>query len=196
MKTKGFSLKLTLCSTIGCAVAMVPSPVQAAFHLWNIRELYSDSSGNLQYIELFTSSSGQEFVGGQQIRVTSGGTTHTLTLPSSNLPSDSANHAFLIGTAGIQAAGAPAPNYFMPSGFLFTGGASVSFFGANSGPYTALPTDGTHSRVFGTSTDMVNSPQNFAGQIGAITVPEPTTVGLLALGGAGVLLGLFRRKSR
>jgi serralysin len=195
MKTKHFSLKLAFCSTIGCAVAMAPSPAQAAFHLWNIRELYSDSSGNLQFIELFTSSSGQEFVGGQQIRVTSGAVTHTFTVPA-NLPGDSFNHAFLIGTSGIQGAGGPMPDYIMPSGFLFTGGATISFFGANSGAYTALPTDGSHSRLFGTSTDALNSPQNFAGQIGSVAVPEPSTVGLLGLGGAGLLVSFFRRKSR
>jgi hypothetical protein len=196
MKRKGFSLKLTLYSTMGCAIAMAPSPAQAAFHLWNIRELYSDSSGNLQFIELFDTSGFQNFVGGQQVSVTSGGSTHVFTIPGGSLPGNTLNHALLIGTSGIQGAGGPMPDYIMPSGFLFTGGASITFFGANSGPYSALPTDGAHSRVFGTLTDALDSPQNFAGQIGAINVPEPSTVGLLALGGAGILVGLLRRKGR
>ena len=192
MRTNSSLRKATLCSAVSAAVMISAFPASAAFHLWNLRELYSDSSGNLQYIELFTSSSGQQFVGGQQIRVTSGGTTHTLTLPS-NLPSDSFNKAFLIGTAGVQGAGAPTPDFIMPSGFLFTGGATISFFGANSGTYTALPTDGVLSRTWGGG-NAPNSPQNFAGQIGSVAVPEPSTFALFGLAGAGLFFSFFRRK--
>jgi autotransporter-associated beta strand protein len=157
-----------------CAAAVVgslssASTAHAAFHLWNISELYTNSSGTLQFIELSTSAGGQQFVGGQQIHVTmTGGTqTNTFMVPT-NLPSDTTNKTFLIGTVGLQAAGAPTPDYIMPNGFLFAGGGTISFFGANSGGYTALPTDGSTARVFGVGSNVVNNPVNFAGKPGEI----------------------------
>lgn len=172
---------------------MITSPAQAAFHLWNIREIYTDASGSLQFIELFCPASGQTFLDGQQIRVSSGGTTHTFSL-SGNLNTDSLNHALLFATAGAQGAGAPAPNFTLPNGFLFAGGGTISFFGANGGTYTALPTDGTLSRTWGDG-NAVNSPQNFAGQVGVVAVPEPAVWALAALGGFGLLVVLRRRRS-
>ena len=56
----------------------------------------------------------------------------------------------------------------MPTGFLFSGGGSISFFGANSGPYMALPTDGTMARSFTGGNNVVNNPENFAGQTGKV----------------------------
>ena len=180
-------------TALGIAAAMVTSPAQAAFHLWNIREIYTDASGSLQFIEFFTASSGQEFVMNQQVRVSNVGNTvtHTLTLPG-NLPSGTANHAFLIGTAGLQAAGGPTPNYIMSDNFLFSAGGTINFFGANSGIYTALATDGVLSRTWGDG-NAVNSPQNFAGQVGTVVVPEPSTWGLVGLGGIGLCFLLRRR---
>src|SRR5258706_7893017 len=110
---------------LGCAAAITAAPAQAAYHLWNIREAYSDASGALQFIEFFDSNpfGGQQFVGGQVINVlNSGGTqSHTFTVPS-NLPGDSKNHAFLIGTAGIHSAGGPASRFLISHGVLFTHG--------------------------------------------------------------------------
>jgi hypothetical protein len=174
---------------------MITSPAQAAFHLWNIREIYTDASGSLQFIEFFCNSGSQQFVGGQQITVTptGGGTAHTFTLPS-NLPGDTLNHAFLIATTAADAAGAPTPDFVLPANFLFAGGGTISFFGQNSGTYTALPTDGVLSRTWGDG-NAVNSPQNFAGQAGVVAVPEPAAWALAALGGFGLLVVLRRRRS-
>jgi autotransporter-associated beta strand protein len=166
-----FTRRLALWAAVLVGSLTAAPTAQAAFHLWNISELYTNSSGTLQFIELSTSASGQQFVGMHQINVTmTGGPTNTFTVPT-NLPSDTTNKEFLIGTAGIQAAGAPKPDYIMPNGFLFSGGGTINFFGANSGNYTALPTDGTMARVFGVGSNVVNNPQNFAGQTGHIVIP-------------------------
>lgn len=180
-------------AALGVAAVMITSPAQGAFHLWNIRELYTDASGNLQFIEFFCPVSSQQFVGGQQVSVRNLGNTetHTFTI-AGNLPGDSLNRAFLIGTAGIDAAGGPMPDFIIPNGFLFAGGGTISFFGVNSGAYTALPTDGVLSRIWGDG-NAANSPQNFAGQVGTV-VPEPSTWALLGLGGIG-LCWLIRRRS-
>lgn len=178
------------------ALMLSATPAKAAFHLWNLQELYSDSTGSLQFIELFAAFDSQQFVGGQQISVSNAGNTltNTFTIPS-NLPSSSTNKSFLLGTAGLQAAGGPTPDFIIPSNFLFTAGGSISFFGTNSGAYTALPTDGTASRIWGGSTNnATNSPRNFAGQTGTV-VPEPTSLSMVALAIGGIFWTSRRRKA-
>jgi len=71
------------CAAVGAAI-MITARTQAAFHLWQIREIYSNPNGSLQFIELFCPASSQTFIGGQQISVSGGG---TFTIPS-NLGSD------------------------------------------------------------------------------------------------------------
>lgn len=177
-----------------CAPAILGVSAQAGFHLWSIQELYTNLDGTVQFIELSTTSGNQQFVSGQTITVKdqSNTTTHTFTIPA-NLPGDSANKTFLLATAGLQSLGGPIPDYTIPSNFLFTAGGTITFFGTNSGAYTALPTNGTLSRVYPGTTNQVNSPKNFAGTTGAV-VPEPGTWALLGMGGVG-LCALLRRRS-
>ncbi|HKQ38199.1 MAG TPA: PEP-CTERM sorting domain-containing protein [Verrucomicrobiae bacterium] len=183
---------------VGAVIAiatLIASPAQAAFHLWQIREIYTDASGTLQFIELFCPFGGQQFVSGQQIRVSNvaGSQVNTFTL-SGNLSSDTTGHAMLLATAAADAAGAPTPDYVLPQNFLFSGGGTITFFGANSGSYTVLPTDGVQSRNWGDG-NSPNSPQNFAGQVGTVVpVPEPATWALIGLGSVG-LCCLLRRRS-
>src|SRR5258706_3074976 len=166
---------------LGFAIALAALPAQAAFHLWTIREIYTDGSGLYQFLEFFTSQSSQQFVGGQQIQVVNveGTQTHTFTIPS-NLPGDTFNHAFLIGTAGLQAAGAPAPDFIIPNNFLFSAGGAINFFGANVGPYSALPTDGVQSRTWGDG-HAPNTPPNFPGQTCFVVVPDPPITSLFTI---------------
>jgi hypothetical protein len=160
------------------ATALTVNHAQAIFHLWNIREVYTDANGSRQFIELFTGAGSQNSVLNQQIRVTDGMTTHTFTL-TNNLSGSTANKALLIGTASITNFGSPKPNFIMPDNFLFAGGGTITFFGANSGAYTALPTDGIMSRTWAAG-NAVNSPQNYEGQTGSITnqaaQPHPPSI--------------------
>jgi hypothetical protein len=179
------------CLVLAAAFIGLTPKAQAAFHLWNIAEIYTNSSGTLQFIELQTNFGSQQFVSGRTISVTnlSNTSTNSFTIPS-NLPGDSANRRFLLGTAGLQAAGGPAPDFIIADGFLFSAGGTINFFGANSGGYTALPTDGFLSRTWGGG-NALNSPTNFAGQSGS--VPAPGIAGALAVSGG--VLGLRKRRS-
>jgi uncharacterized protein (TIGR03382 family) len=171
-------------------VAAIAQPARANFHLWALNEIYTNNTGSLQFIELQTPFGSQNLVNGETLSVTSGGTTHSFTIPGNALGGDTTNHFLLLGTAGLQAAGGPAPDYIIPTNFLFSGGGSISFFGSNSGTYTALPTDGIHSRNWAGG-DIVNSPTNYAGQTG--TVPAPATIPLAAAAG---WLAMGRRRAK
>jgi hypothetical protein len=193
-------MKTRILAYFAAATLLTCSQAGAAFHLWQIRELYTNLDGSVQFIELFTSSSSQQFVGGRQIQITQQGTgtVHTFTIPA-DLPGDSSGRAFIIGTANLPTFGGPTPDFTIPatfapdnSAFLFPNGGTISFFGANSGAYTALPTNGTLSYTFPTGTTAVNSPRNFSNTTGTV-VPEPTTWGLLGLGGLAVT-AFFRRR--
>ncbi len=182
-----------------CTATMNTSPARASAHLWNLQELYSNSSGTLQFIELFTTSATQtNFVTQRQIAVSNVGATltNTFLVPQSTLP-NTANRTLLFGTAGLQAAGGPTPDYIIPNNFLFTAGGSIAFFGANGGAYTALPTNGTASRIWATGgNNTVNSPMNFAGQTGVVVIPEPTSMILVSLALGSIYSVSRRRKAK
>jgi len=173
---------------------------QAAFHLWNITQVYSNSSGTLQFIEMFDSAGFQQFVNGQSITVSNSDNSlqHTFTVPITPdySATNSLNHALLFGTAGLQAAGGPMPDFIIPNGFLFTGGGSIDFFGfsgsTNDLTYPALPTDGIHALTYNNGPVVINSPQNFTGQTGQV-VPEPAAITLTVIGVCGISIFLRRR---
>jgi hypothetical protein len=195
-------------ASVACAAALLTvttltSSTQAAFHLWQIDQIYTNSSGTLQFIELHAPATGQNFVPGQQIQVSNVGGTQTNTftipgtVPTNDLPGNTNGQELLFATAGVQAAGGPAPDYIIPNNFLFAAGGAISFFGSNGGSYTALPTDGTLSRTWNGG-NAANSPTNYAGQSGTVAaVPEPASLLLTSLtfGVFGAYWLLSRRRS-
>jgi hypothetical protein len=192
--------KLAL-AVIGLLTGFVPS-AHGAFHFWQITQLYSNSSGTLQFIEMQTAAGGQNAVPGQSISVTNG-TTNTFTIPPASppLPGDTTNKFLLFGTAGIQAAGGPAPDYILPPNFLFTNGGIINYFSLidpNNGtvPYPALPLNGLSSYNWQSGNTIVtNIAHNYSGGFGTVNgVPEPSTMILTSVG-AG-LFGWHRRRSR
>lgn len=149
------------------------SAAQAAFHLWQITELYSNADGSVQFIELTALTGGQQFLSQHTIVASQGGTTRTFTFPS-DLPGDTSGKTMLIGTQGFAALGLVTPDYTVPNGFLFTSNGSVNFAAsADVFNYTTLPTDGTLSLNRNLTTG-TNSPKNFAGATSTIAVIDYT----------------------
>ena len=161
-----------LLASLGFALAALPAC--AAFHLWTINEIYSNADGTVQFIELTALASGQQFTNGHSLISSSGGVTRTYNV-TSDLPGDSAGRRFLFGTVGFAALGVVQPDFIIPNNFIFPGGGSINWAGADIWNHGALPTDGNLSlnRSGATGT---NSPTNFAGVVGRIvpsTTPDP-----------------------
>ena len=151
----------------------VAGSAQAAFHLWKIDEIYSNADGSVQFVELAALSGGQQFLAGQTITSEQiGASTRSFQFPA-NLPGDTANKTFLIGTQGYAALGIAAPDYIVPNGFLFTTNGTVNFAGGvHVVSYASLPTTGGLS-INASGATAANSPKNFAGATGSI--PAATT---------------------
>jgi hypothetical protein len=64
-------------------LAFVVTPLQAAFHLWTMGEVYSNADGTVQFLELNALSGGQQFMSGQRLTVTpTGGGPRVFTFPN------------------------------------------------------------------------------------------------------------------
>jgi hypothetical protein len=137
----------------------------AAFHLWNISEVYSNADGSVQFIELFTTSNSQQFVINHQIITNS----NTFTFPA-NSPSPTANHRLLIATPGFALLpGAVVPNYTLPvTNFFNPASDTINFVGADSVNVSGAPTDGIMSLHYPAAVVAANSPTNYAGQAGSL----------------------------
>jgi len=146
--------------------ALFAQSASATFHLWELSELYSDASGTVQYIELSTSFSDQQFLSGHAISASQGSSVHTFNFPA-NLPGDTAGREFLIGTQGFADLGIVTPDYIVPNGFLFLTNGSVNFAGVDVVNYSALPADGVNA-MNRNGVSVVNAPTNFAGVTGSV----------------------------
>ncbi len=183
---------------ISAAVAglFAATSADAGHHSWDITELYSNSSGSVQYVELFCPVNGEAGLG--PFTLTSN--TNTLNFVT-NLPGTTANTWVLCATAGFGSIpGGIVPDYIVPANFFPIGGGTINYAGgADIWNYTAVPTDGVLARQRN-GTNAANSPRNFAGATGSINlgtpVPATQSWALAALVGAVLLFGsgLLRRR--
>ena len=153
-------------------LAISAGPALASFHLWVIDEIYSNADGTVQFIELQTASSGQQFLSGHTLS-SSGATTQSFTFPS-DLPGDTAGKTFLVGTAGFAALGLVAPDYTVPNGFLSVTNGSVDFAGVDVVSWAALPIDGLNS-INHSGAKAINTARNFAGSSATISSVATTS---------------------
>jgi hypothetical protein len=177
----GISMRCLQSLTIVCAtvaMAVVASPASAAFHLWKIDEVFSNSDGSVQFIELVDGSDFEQSVSGHALTST---VPHSVT-PSTNLPAVNnmtAGHHMLFATAGFGSlSGGVTPDYTIPANFFKTTGDTLNWAGFDSKTFGAVPTDGINSFTLPGSTTGANSPTNFAGATGSVNLaPPPTPTG-------------------
>ncbi len=180
-------------------VLLAPSAAQAAFHLYDIREVYSSPDGSVQFVELFTANNNQQFLNAHTIEADQGGSPTVFVFPS-NGPSPTASTSLLIATASFENACGITPDFILPDDFLFDPNGSVDFAsGTDLVNYTSLPLDGLLSLNYPGGGAATNSPENFAGETCSLTAPKPAPalspagIVLLALGLGGAVA--LRRRS-
>jgi serralysin len=169
----------------------------AAFHLWQVKEVFTNADGSVQFVEMFDSSPGETSVGGFSLTASSDGNIKTFTFPSDL--SHATPGSLLLATTGFGSLpGGVTPDFtfdqggvsgmfFNPSAanltFVFDGSNdSIGFTGA------LLPKNGinslTDTNLYGPKNLVsgVNSPTNLNGTSGSVNlaVPEPVA-GLLLL---------------
>jgi Ca2+-binding RTX toxin-like protein len=151
-----------------------------SFHLYDITEIYSNASGSVQFIELFTGWSGQNFLQDHDITVTAG-STHTFNFDHDlDTSKNTKDTYFLIATQGFADLGIVTPDYIVSDGFLFLPSGTINFGdGYDVVNYSNLPTDHEHS-VSEDGVQQLNSPTNFAGATGHISNHAPALATALA----------------
>jgi len=167
----------------------------ACAHQWRFNELFTNASGTVQFIEMqeccgFT---GEIFVGNKWIRSVHANQKFTFT---HSLSGNTGHRYLLLATQTFaNIPGAPAPDFIIPNGFLPVNGDTLEWwmYPNATRSYPTLPRDGTTALevgpgpdgIAGTADDVtetaVNSPTNFAGATGSISVSavpvQPTTWG-------------------
>lgn len=193
------------------ALLIASSSAWSSFHLFQITEIYSNASGTVQFIKITALAGGQQFIAGQTITSSQGGTSQSFRFPT-NLPGDTATvsgdnygscggygsmcmmtyKSFLIGTQGFAALNLVQPDYIVPNGFLYTTNGTVNYAGVDFVSYAALPVDGRLS-LKRDGTTGINAPANFANMTATI-VPVSLSVSasqIAPVAGTKVLLNAF-----
>ena len=97
MSRRIFSITLAAVICLG----LIGTSARATFHLWKVKEVFSNADGSVQFIELFDSSNNEQLVSGHQLKATSDAVTKTFTIPSNLGTSATANHHLLFTTPGF-----------------------------------------------------------------------------------------------
>jgi hypothetical protein len=166
-------------------IALGAGPAHAFFHLWRFSEFFSNADGSVQFIELKSNGSSENFAQGAQIRSMSTG--NVFTFPA-NLSGNTLNKSLLIATPGFGAlSGAVTPDFELPpdmtlpiSSFFNPDGDTITLTAGltiDSKAFSSVPKDGVMSRHYPSNTLAVNSPINYAGASGSVTLGEESSPG-------------------
>ncbi len=157
----------------------------ATFHAWDIVEAFSSADGSVQFIEMFTSSNGQHLANTRMGGIFSNGDSFSF---DTDLPSGTTNKSFLVGTTSYDSlaqidVNVPLPDYVVVDNFFSIAGDRLDLKWFVSSVFDTiiftsgdLPIDGTNSlnHAFGDFTNTffsaTNSPTNFAGDTGTVTI--------------------------
>jgi hypothetical protein len=164
---KSVSLRVLLAGSF--TSVLVPIAAAAGIHTWDVREVFSNADGTIQYVELWEAAGGSGETGVGNGSLSSN--TQSFAIGNGSVAPPTTNKSYLLATAGFAALpGAPTPDKIIPAGnvpFFNTAGDLVSFVGIDSWSFGAVPTNGISSldRITGVGT---NTPKNYAGTQGQV----------------------------
>jgi hypothetical protein len=167
-------VRLLPAGLVAACVLLAASLAGAGIHTWDVREVFSNASGSIQYIELFDSGAGGLETGVGNGSLTSTGQSHSWSNGPVAPPTN--GKSYLIASASFAALpGAPTPDVIIPASkvpFFNVNGDTVGFAGVDSWTFGAVPTNGTDSlnRITGVG---ANTPKNYAGVQGNVNGNPP-----------------------
>lgn len=156
---------------VSLTLVLATSSASAKSHLWRFTEIFSNAQGNIQFIEMFVfdpaGTAETQFIGRP---LTSNA--NTFIFPN-DLPNENTFERWvLISTQDFaNLPGAPAPDYILPAQFFDPAGDEIRYRNTiDIFPFPAgVPTNGTDALLRDLST-ATNSPTNFAGDSGSVSV--------------------------
>jgi hypothetical protein len=186
---RSVSIRCLLLS-VAAMSTFAPGIAHAKSHLWRFTEIFSTADGSVQFIEMQVTDpagTGEWVIQGFELRSDS----QSFIFPN-NLPMENTFERWLLIATPAFASlrGAPTPDFTIPPGFFDPDGDTLIYRNGIDGffiPTGVTPTDGVHSLAPDLTTS-VNSPINFAGEAGSVTVASGA---IPLLPPWGVLLGLL-----
>jgi hypothetical protein len=176
---------LVSASALLALLSLGTSSAHAIFHLWDVAEVFSNTDGSVQFIELVnpTSTSGETGATTAHLHSASGNKTYFF---PNNLVGSSANKRLLIATAGFGSLpGGVAPDFPtlpLPANFFNPAGDTISIIvnccgTVDSKTFGPVPTNGVLSLHFPPAggSQLTNSPTNYAGATGSVNLTPPIT---------------------
>jgi hypothetical protein len=181
--------KYMRCVVVSTLLVGVAQTALAGQHTWDVNEVFSDTTGNIQFVELVEANGTPGEVNINGVTVTSTG--ESFPIGGSPVAPPTSNKFFLIATPAFAALpGAPTPDRILPAGnipFFSTSGDTVSYGPYDSWAFGTVPTNGTTS-LNRSGGPLLNSPTNYAGTSGSVNAGGPTSIPVPAL--SGLSLGL------
>lgn len=159
-------------------------PAAAGSHLWRFSEFYSSPDKQIQFIEMqeIGGSDDETRIASHWYATNSYNQDHSELLGSA-LPFGTAHKKFLVGTESYAALpGVPTPDYVLPDGIIEPSGDTIVwwFYQTLEIPSDTMPSDGSTSlHLIDPATPQMgfvtgpNSPTNFAGETGTVTLATP-----------------------
>jgi hypothetical protein len=172
---------------------LVAAPAFSGIHTWDVREVFSNADGTIQYVELYEANgtAGETGVGNGTIS----STTQSFTWSNGAVVGPTSNRSYLIATQSFaDLPGAPTPDAIIPLSkipFFNVAGDTVAFGGFDSWVFGAVPTNGTDSldRASGVG---LNTPKNYANVTGSVDAnPSNPPVPVASAPAIGLLLTLL-----
>jgi hypothetical protein len=152
---------------LSCIVSTQPTWAQSSN--WKIDEIYSNSTANVQFVELTDTVDGEFFVGGQTL--TSNNLTFTFPSDLPNVGSTVGAHILLATPGYFSLAGVAKADFTLPDHFFNAVGDTLTYGGGSDSVTIGnfqYPLDNVHSLnrspPDATLVSAINSPTDFAGQ--------------------------------